>query len=424
MARQFGKNVQQRVQLTHRFLETLKATGVAYRIGDARCSGLAARVAPSGVVTFDLAFRIAKSKGYRRVSLGTFPGVTLEAARDRANDLTRAARAGRDLIAEEDHAKKSVEGRIKVRALIEEHLTRRVRGRLRTADAFENRLLRTLKPLLDRPADDVRRRDLRELLDAVADAGQLREVDHRRVCLRRLFGWALSQDYITTDPTIGLQSYSKPPPRQRVLSTDEIRALWNWLDGQPIREDAADVLRTQCCLGARVSEVGGMAREEFDTENWLWTLPPERSKNRKPRVTPIVGIAREIIAKRIAGRPQGPLFLTENNLPIGSHHMAITLRDHRPPFENFGTHDLRRTMATELVESLGVSLETTARVLGHVAGGATTRVLVAHYIAANFIEQKTHALLAWDARLRSIISGDIAPAGNVVALAETRRAIV
>lgn len=406
-----------RTVLTIRTLEALKPETKAYRLPDARCLGLAARCAPSGIITFDLAFRIAGSKAYRRLSLGQFPDVSLDAARDRAGELTRAARAGRDLLAQEAQTTTTAAARITVGQLAEEYLARRVRGRLRTAREIEYRIKRTIAPIADRFADDLRRRDFRELLDVTADAGLLREVDQRRVCLNGLFQWALGQDRITSNPMIGLQSYDRTAPRSRVLSPDEIRTFWAWLDGGALREDEADVLRVQLALGARVSEVGGMCAEEFDTTAWLWTLPVARSKNKKPRISPLIGLAREIIEKRIANRGQGPLFTTATSIPINAMHMCITLRTTPPPIPKMVTHDLRRTTATQMVEALGIGLDTVARILGHVAGGAATRILTTHYINAEFIEQKRASLIAWDARLRAIIVGEIAPAANVVALA-------
>jgi hypothetical protein len=59
-----------------------------------------------------------------------------------------------------------------------------------------------------------------------------------------------------------------------------------------------------------------------------------------------------------------------------------------------------------MVEGLALPLDVVARVIGHQAGGAATRTLVAHYVSAEFVEQKTAALLKWDARLRSIIAGE------------------
>src|SRR5580704_4833182 len=86
--------------LTHRGVEALRPGAVAYRIPDLQCPGLAVRVAPSGLKTWDVAYRIRGAGVGRRLSLGPFPAISLEAARERTNILTRAAKAGRDLIAE------------------------------------------------------------------------------------------------------------------------------------------------------------------------------------------------------------------------------------------------------------------------------------------------------------------------------------
>src|SRR3954466_7436793 len=120
--------------LTHRLLESLRPGMSPYRIPDARTRGLALRVATDGRKTWDCAFRITGAGKVRRISLGTWPDdASLEAARDRADELTKAARSGRDLIAEEEEARKHKQGRVTVGALIDEYVKRRVRGRLRTA---------------------------------------------------------------------------------------------------------------------------------------------------------------------------------------------------------------------------------------------------------------------------------------------------
>jgi integrase len=409
------------VALTHRFLTAIKPDGAAFRIPDQRCQGLAVRVSPVGVVTFDLAYRVSKTKTFRRLSLGKFPDVSLDAARDRANELTRAARGGRDLIADEQRARDEAEGRIKVAPLIDEYVERRVKGRLRTAVEIEARLKRALRTVLDKHADELKRRDIRDVLNDAADAGYVREAEQRRITLNGMFKWALANDYIENNPMIGLTSFGRSPPRKRVLSIDEIKVLWPWLIDGPMPDAPADVLRLQLCLGARCTEVGGMRAEEFDTSSWLWALPAERSKNKKPRTTPIVGLAREILEPRIAAVKRGPLFVTDTGEWLRSMHVGHFLLNHRPPIDKFGTHDLRRTVATQMAESLGIPLETIARVIGHEAGGVATRTLVAHYVSAEFIEQKTAALLKWDARLRSIITGEM-PAFNVVPFTELRQA--
>ena len=85
------------ILLTHRSIETMRPADLPYRVKDQRCFGLAIRVAPSGIKTWDLAFRIRGSAKTRRISLGRVTDISLEAARERAAELTRAGRAGREI---------------------------------------------------------------------------------------------------------------------------------------------------------------------------------------------------------------------------------------------------------------------------------------------------------------------------------------
>jgi hypothetical protein len=100
-------------------------------------------VAPSGIKTWDLAYRIRGSGKVRRISLGRVTDVNLEKARERANELTSAARIGRDLIAEEKETRAAAAARLTVEGLIELYVRRRVTGRLRTAKEIESRLRAT-----------------------------------------------------------------------------------------------------------------------------------------------------------------------------------------------------------------------------------------------------------------------------------------
>jgi integrase len=174
---------------------------------------------------------------------------------------------------------------------------------------------------------------------------------------------------------------------------------------------SADVLRLQLLLGCRVGEASRMHASEFskDTKGRLiWTLPMERSKNNKARVTPIVGLAREIVETRLeTANDDGRLFVSERGMDlsatlVGQH---IRARWDRLPVERFGTHDLRRTAATQMVE-LGLSLDIVAAIVGHSAGGVQAQTLVKHYVHSDFIDRKAIALASWDARMHTIISDE------------------
>ena len=335
--------------------------------------------------------------------------VSLERARERANELTSAARTGRDLIAEEEESRAAAATRLTVDKLIELYLRRRVTGRLRTAREIGRRLTRALSPILHRYADDLRRRDIRELLDAAADQGIAREAEKRRQIVGAMFRWALSQDIVETDPTAGLKAYDPGTPRDRVLSVEEIESLWKWLDSSVLLPGIANILKLELLTGARCGEISGLCVEEIDREGWTWVLPAARSKNKQPRVTPLLGMARQIITEQLMHVQAGPLFKAEIGTVLTSGRVGHFLLTHREmlPIDKFTTHDLRRTVATMLTE-LSIPLDLVAAILGHEAGGKNTRTLVRHYVRTDMIERKIHALRLWNERLQDIVSGRVA----------------
>ena len=170
--------------------------------------------------------------------------------------------------------------------------------------------------------------------------------------------------------------------------------------------------------GARCGEISGLCAEEIDRDEWTWTLPAARSKNKRPRVTPLVGVARQMIEARLSTLHAGPLFTTGTGTVLTAAHIGhyLLVRRDKLPIDKFTTHDLRRTVATMLVE-MGVALDLVAAVIGHQAGGKETRTLVRHYVRTDLIERKVHVLRSWDERLQGIVAGHEAP--KVVRLLKT-----
>jgi integrase len=254
-----------------------------------------------------------------------------------------------------------------------------------------------------------------------ADQGFSREAGHRQQAIGAMFKWAVAQDIVATNPAQGLAPYSRSPPRNRVLDENEITALWRWLDvGKNISTKTSSILKLQLCLGARSTEIAGMRTSEFETDGkgrLLWTLPVERSKNKRARVTPILGLALEIITPYLDHNNSDILFENEAGKPLYSGLIGQQLlqRLDRLPIGRFSTHDLRRTTATMMAAQLGLPLELVAMVVGHTTGGTQTQTLVRHYVHDDFVGRNATALAAWDRRLRSILSASAAGKGKVVA---------
>ena len=413
----------EKIILTHRAIEALKPAAEPFRVPDLRCPGLAIRVAPSGLKSWDLVFRIRGTSSIKRKALGAFPSVSIDEARTRAAALARAAQVGRDMLAEEADAKSEASAQLTVDQLIDEYAKRAI-GKLRTKREIVLRLRRALAPIGQKAAHTVRRRDIRVLLDATSDRGVSREAEKQRQSASAMFSWAVSQDIVELNPVTGLKPYSTGSLRERVLSPEEIKMFWDWISASDLTSDMADSLRLQLTLGTRIGEVAGIHVEEIDEREWVWTLPAARSKNKKARVTPIVGLAREILAARLARTRRGPLFINETGKFLKSNDIgaAIITRRKRMPLAHFVSHDLRRTVATELVK-LGISYELVAAILGHEGGEKSVKTLLKHYVRTDQVDRKRVALEAWDARLRNIIAGNAVPQ-NVVLLDVMRREAV
>ena len=82
--------------------------------------------------------------------------------------------------------------------------------------------------------------------------------------LRTFFGWAIANDLIEADPTAGVRKPAKEAPRDRVLTDDEIRALWDGTEqlGRPF----GLVFRLMLLTAQRESEVAGMRWSELDLD--------------------------------------------------------------------------------------------------------------------------------------------------------------
>jgi|SRR5271166_4599107 len=153
-----------------------------------------------------------------------------------------------------------------------------------------------------------------------------------------------------------------------------------------------------------------MTAAEIDLDKWLWTLPAGRSKNKRARVTPLLGLARTIVAARI---DDGLLFSAETGVPLTSASIGDALHSRRSksPIAAYTTHDLRRTAATMMYE-MGISKDVIGAVVGHGSDDKGSRTLIRHYLKSDLVERKARALEAWDAHLRAIVAGE--PVDNVV----------
>ncbi|MBX9863950.1 MAG: tyrosine-type recombinase/integrase [Hyphomicrobium sp.] len=427
------------LKFTALFVENIKVENGRTAFLDTHTRGLELRVTGAGAKTWAVRYTRKSDGRRRRVTLGTFPAISLEAARVAAQEKLIAAARGADPASQAQERRDA-------------QTFREVSDEWEKRHGQPNKGYKSLKDdrrMLDRHilpqiggmiVGEIQKRDIIRLLDVVAatpDArkskGQ-RRMTHRpnRVfaLVRSIFRWALGRDLVKSDPTAGVSApIHKEKPRERALSRGEIGTVWTTLAAAPDRRALAGkgdfpmtratalAMKLALVTAQRIGEVSGIEKCEYDLAAAMWVVPGERSKNGEPNRVPLSSLAIELIreAETLAGDSQwlfpSPKLSRSGTVrgPIDPHAATKALARSAKfiKVDRFRVHDLRRTAATGMAE-LGVSPHTISLVLNHRSARKGT-VTGAVYVQYTYDREKREALDKWAMAVETAVlasSGD------------------
>jgi integrase len=398
-------------RLTTKFVENIKPTDQRREIPDSGCRNLYLVVQPSGRKSWAIRYRYQ-----RKPKKLTFDGpLTLAEARVAATAALHELEQGRDPAALKFDTKAKAEKEAAERQAdtvdhwAKHFLDRYVRKHTRPASQ------RQVEHVLDdivlpvwrgRLVHDIQRRDIRELVEAVAEDRPVM-ANRAHAHIRRFFSWLCEQDVIASSPCVGVKPPAKETARDRILSDDEIRALWVACD--TVGGFAGPAIKLLLLTGQRCGEVVGMRRSEITGD--MWSLPPSRTKNKRAHSVPLSTQAMAIIeAMPIIG--DDFVFTSSGARSLGNmSHTKAAIDEIVKPKERWTLHDLRRTTASNLAR-LGIRLPVIEKCLNHASG--SFRGIVGVYQKYDFAAEKRHALQTWASYVDDLVHGK--PAGKVVKL--------
>ena len=367
----------------------------------------------------------------RRLKLGRYPVMTLEAARKGAREALMLIAEGKDPKHEQDLEQEArrVEqrdsfGHIRERFLAEYEGRRRPLKSKTRRDY--TRILRTLFPDWEhKPFRDITRRDVKEAIGRIVRSRGGCPANRAFACLRKMMNWALNEVIIESAPTIGLQRPAIEEARERTLHERELFWLWQGFKATPVFEP---VLKLLLITAQRREEVAGMQTGELsnvDGAEPLWTISPERAKNGNEHLVPLSNSAVSIVkAPRASGRL---LFTTTGKSPVSGYSksklciekylkarqserhsdlstaaLASLLAD------NWRIHDFRRTAATKMAE-FGVPRDVVELILNHVSGsrGGVAGI----YNRSELLTERRVALDLWANYLQRVTAECMSDAG-------------
>jgi integrase len=398
-------------RLTDRFLQTVTPPVAGRSVFiDTEVSGLELRVSAHSSKSWSIRYRL-KGGERRRTTYKTYPAISLHEARARAKEIAAAAARGIDLPAQEDRQHEEKEKSDKrpqtVGHLLDQYIERYCKPNQRRWKPVERMFEAHVKPGIGKkPLTELRRADLVELLDDLQnEKGLHAQVNRVRSQLVAALNWAVEHEYLDANPAAAVKRRKTEATRERVLSDDELRAIWS--AAEKLSNPSRALVKAWILTGQRRDEVRCMTWSEIDLGRALWILPAARNKGKRDHEIPLAPAMLALLGDR--PRPGEPLFTTDGRKPYAGQKRLKVILDRESRVTGWTFHDIRRTVSTGMA-SLHVPQDTIDRVLNHAKPG-----LARTYNRHQYLDEKRRALEAWAERVAFIV-GDSGDAVNVVVL--------
>ena len=394
-------------------------------IPDGLLSGLYLVVQPSGAKSWAVRYRYAGKPC--KLTVGSYPAFDLAAARREAKEALQQVQLGADPAQIKLAQRRAHAAEDDFRSVAALWVNKAQRPRRRSwqptarflglvPDSKDPQRLNTLKGSLvdrwgDRKISDITRADIIAALDKIHDRAPI--VANRTLAhLRALFNWAVSRDLIALNPCAGVKPPAEERSRDRLLSDDELKRIWNAAGtiGWPF----GPIVRLLILTGQRREEVAGMRWGELGLDRGLWTLPRGRVKNDTGHEVPLSGPAIEILRGLHRVRDSDLVFTTTGDHRVSGFSKAKDRITAAAGVQDWRLHDLRRKAASGMAR-LGISLPVIEKILNHSSGSFAGVVGV--YQRHSFSDEKRAALETWARFVMSLVEGKPL---NVVQLAQVR----
>lgn len=343
-------------------------------ISDPLTRGLQIRVSPNSV-RFCYRYRIKGSQ--RVITIGPFPELSLNAARQKAMELGRTVLAGEDPL-EERATIKSVP---RLSEFFWQHYLPNIKLQKRSWSLDESVFRIHLEPVFGKKGmNDITPNQVNRFKEMKLAQGLSRSIINRMlVLLGSLYSKAKKWQFVAVQDrsALGLELLSNPNQITRFLDENETRRLFAAVDQSQCRM-ARHIITFLLLTGARKRECFDAQWKHFSLDQGLWTIP--ENKSGKPRtvtvssaVIDLLKTVKAVHKKAIPHQPSEYVFCNlRTGRPYYNFYQTWNSIRIRAGLENFRMHDLRHSFASALVSN-GVSLYEVQELLGHSSPRTTMR---------------------------------------------------
>ena len=337
---------------------------------DAKITGLCLRLLPGGSMTFWYQYRPGgggRGVSTRMVRIGTYPELSLAAARNLGRGYAGDVAKGKNPAAEKQEQRRRAKSSLGTLLAEDGEYARSLERRhIVNTGKIMRRLNRGLAKLMDKDVAAVTRNDFVSAITALQDQGKAGAAAELRKHARTFCEWAVQKGLAPANVMAGYQApkrsraekLASEARKARALDNAEIIALWNACEGRGV---FGNILRLLLLTGTRRNEIATLTRDRILSDRLV--LPPSHTKTGEKHEVPLTGLMRTVIAAQPA--TVNPLvFPGEKSGRVISGWTLGLAAVRRAAGVNFTPHDLRRTCCT-LMSKLGVAENLAELAIGH-----------------------------------------------------------
>lgn len=405
--------------LTDTAVRQAKAGEKEYSITDG--GGLSLYVATNGTKSWH--FRFSWHGKQPRMSLGTYPEISLKDARERRDGARSLVAKGVDPRSQRREERRvAADSSVKTFEVVAGEwyafkLPRWAKSKKGAAVQAQLYLDKDMVPALGKiPIAEVRRAEVLACLRGIEKRGALNVARKCRTWLNEIFRFGIASDYLEVNPAADLDIVAaKEPPEKHnpMLRQRELKAFLVALEAADLKDYTKSAIRLLLLTGVRTIELRSATIDQFDLDAALWTIPAGTVKQLKklirekgvgvvpPYLVPLSRQAVEEVRKvhQVTGRYK--LLIAgrhEPTKPISDGTVNMALK--RMGYEGRLTgHGIRATISTALNE-MGYNEDWIEAQLSH-AGSSKIRKTYNH---AEYVEQRRGMMQDWADYLDALAS--------------------
>jgi integrase len=404
-------------KLTDRFLAALKVEeGRKDRlVFDTACPGLGVRLTAKGTRIFIAQWTDPVTRRKIREPIGVWGNITIEQAREAvrarfggvAKGLNpRAERLQQQAEAERERAAMALTFGASIEEWNALHLSHR---RPRYAAEAVRAIRSGLPDLVMRPAGAITRSDAVNAIDRITLEGKRVAAARVKQYARACYSWGLRRGKVEVNPFAGLPFAPEKAERERVLSDDELRAIW--VAAAALGYPWAGFYQLSILTLQRREEVAGMRWSELSDDLSRWSIPGSRMKNGRPHDVYLSEPARAILRSLPRLVDCDFVFSTTAKSHVSGYskakrHLDTAIVKAGAEIAPWIPHDLRRTGVTTLA-ALGIDSIVVDKLLAHQP--AKLRGVAGVYQRHDFARERAAALDLWAAHVTGTATENVIP---------------